>query len=182
MVGYYNGVEVFRQTTISGLIDTRWVPMVTPEAYVGGLYGLKAIVRYMPTTGTDVGDVSYWGMGGQWSLNGVVPTLPVDVMIGYMGQKFEVDGLIEANSSSLHLAVSKSFPALTVYGGFAKESSSMDVSYVYEATGDQISFSVDGRQETRFTLGLTLDILAKLNVEMGHGDLTTYSAGLMFGM
>lgn len=182
LVGYYNGVEVFRQSTIPGLIDTRWVPLVTPEAYVGGIYGLKAVVRYMPTTGTDVGDVKYWGLGGQWNLNSLAPTLPVDVMIGYMSQQFEVQGLIDANSSSLHLAVSKSLPALTIYGGFAKESSSMDVSYVYEGTGDAISFSVDGRQETRFTLGLTLDILAKLNVEMGHGDLTTYSAGLMFGM
>ncbi len=182
IVGYVNGVEVFRQSTIAGLIDTRWVPMATPEAYIGGFHGLKAVVRYMPEVGTEVGSVKYWGMGGQWSLNGLAPTLPVDVMIGYMGQKFEVVGLIEASATSMHLAISKSLPAMTIYGGFAKESSSMDVAYVYEATGDEVSFSVDGRQETRFTLGVTLDIVAKLNVEMGHGDLTTYSAGLMFGM
>jgi hypothetical protein len=40
---------------------------------------------------------------------------------------------------------------------------------------------VDGRQESRFTIGLTLDILLDLNLEAGFGDMTTYSAGLMFG-
>jgi hypothetical protein len=182
VIGYANGIEVFRETTIPGLVDTRWVPMVTPEAYVGGIAGLKAIVRYMPSIGTDVGDVKYWGIGGQWNLNSLAPTLPVDVMIGYMSQRFDVGDIVSADASSLHLAVSKSLPALTIYGGFAKESSSMDVSYVYEGTGTDVSFSVDGRQETRFTLGATFDILMKLNVEVGHGDLTTYAAGLMFGM
>ncbi|MBE0565088.1 MAG: hypothetical protein IH621_03960 [Krumholzibacteria bacterium] len=181
VIGYANGIEVFRESTIPGLVDTRWVPMVTPEAYVGGLAGLKLIVRYMPSIGTDIGDVKYWGIGGQWNLNAVAPTLPVDVMIGYMTQKFEAGSIVEADATSLHLGVSKSLPALTFYGGFAKESSSMDVTYVYEGTGTDVSFAVDGRQETRFTLGLTLDILMKLNVEMGHGDLTTYSAGLLFG-
>ncbi|HPF69894.1 MAG TPA: hypothetical protein PLQ13_04410 [Candidatus Krumholzibacteria bacterium] len=182
IVGYVNGVQVVSQSTIPGLVDTRWVPMATPEAYIGGIAGLKVIVRYMPEINSDVGKVKYWGFGGQWNLNSLAPTLPVDVMIGYMSQKFEVGTLVEADATSLHLGVSKSLPALTVYGGFAKESSSMDVAYVEESSGASVAFSVDGRQETRFTLGVTFDFIAKLNVEMGHGDLTTYSAGLMFGM
>lgn len=181
LVGYANGIQVASQSTISGLVDTRWVPAVTPEAYIGGVMGLKAIVRWVPDITTDVGKLKYWGLGAQWNLNALAPTLPVDVLIGYMSQKFEVGDMVTSEASSLHLGVSKSFPALTVYGGFAKESSSMDVAYTYEATGDGVAFSVDGRQETRFTVGVTLDILMKLNVEMGHGDLTTYSAGLMFG-
>lgn len=182
VVGYINGIEVFRESTIPGLVDTRWVPMVTPEAYVGGIAGLKAIVRYMPSVGTDIGDLKYWGLGAQWNVNSVVLGLPLDVMVGYMSQKFEAGDIVEADATSLHLGVSKSLPALTVYAGVAKESSTMDVSYVYEETGTDVSFSVDGRQETRVTLGATLDILMKLNVEVGHGDVTTYSAGLMFGL
>jgi len=180
--GYVNGIQVFHQSTIPGLVDSRWVPMIMPEAYVGGVMGLKAIVRYMPSVGTDVGDLKYWGFGGQWCANTVLPALPVDVMVGYMGQKLEVGSIVTAEATSLHLAVSKSLTTLTVYGGVAKETSSMDVSYVYEGTGTPITFSEDGRQKTRFTLGATLDILMKLNVEVGHGDLTTYSAGLMFGL
>ena len=181
VVGYVNGVEVFRETTIPGLVDTRWVPMVTPEAYVGGILGLKAVVRYMPSVGTDLGDVKYWGLGGQWSANALFPLLPLDVMVGYMGQKLDVGDIVSADASSVFLAVSKSLPALTIYGGAAKESSSMDVSYVYDRTGTEIAFSTDGRQESRFTLGATFDFLMDLNVELGYGDLTTYSAGLMFG-
>jgi hypothetical protein len=44
-----------------------------------------------------------------------------------------------------------------------------------------MAFTVDDTQSSRVTLGVTLDVLAKLNIEMGHGDLTTYTAGLMFG-
>ena len=182
IVGYYQGVEVYRERTITGLVDTRWVPLATPEVYLGGIAGVKAVVRYMPSVGTDIGDAQYWGLGLQWNVNTVVPTLPVDVLVGYMGQKFEVGDIVDADAASLHLAVSKSLPALTVYGGLARESSTMDVSYLYEDTGTRVEFSADGRQETRLTLGATLDILMKLNVEMGYGDLTTYSAGLMFGM
>ena len=182
VVGYYNGVEVFRQATIGGVANTRWVPMVSPEAYVGGFFGLKGIIRYMPSFNTDVGKAEYWGLGAQWNINGLFPALPVDVLVGYMGQDVKVGEFVDANMSSFHLGVSKGFTALTVYGGFALESSKMDVAYYYEDGDTNVAFAVDGRQESRFTVGLTLDILLKLNLEMGHGDLTTYSAGLMFGM
>ena len=42
----------------------------------------------------------------------------------------------------------------------------------------EISFETEGMQESRITLGATL---AFLNLEIGHGKLTTYSAGAMFG-
>jgi len=184
IAGYVDGIQVFRESTIGGVANTRWVPMVAPEGYVGGVAGVRAIVRYMPSFNTDVGKAEYWGLGAQWNINGLFPALPVDVLIGYMGQKVKVGDYVDADMSSFHLGLSKGFTALTVYGGFAKESSSMDVAYVYEFDGTRtnVDFSVDGSQETRFTAGVTLDVLFKFNVEMSHGDMTTYAAGLMFGM
>jgi hypothetical protein len=180
--GYAGGVEVFNQEAIAGLIDTRFVPMATPEFYVGGVAGFKALLRWLPEMNLgDYGKTSYMGYGLQWNGNGVLKSLPVDVMIGFFKQKLEVGTLLESTGSSVHLAVSKSWPAFTAYGGYAIESSEMDISYTFEDTGDKVAFTTEGVQESRFTLGVTLDILAKLNIEMGHGDLTTYSAGLMFG-
>lgn len=180
--GYVSGVEVFNQEGITGLVDTRFVPLVTPEFYVGGVAGAKLLVRWLPEMDLgDYGKTSYMGWGLQWNANGVLQTLPVDVMVGFFNQKLEVGTFLESTGSSYHLAVSKSWPAFTAYGGYAIESSEMDISYEFEDTGDTISFTTDGVQENRFTVGVTLDILSKLNIEMGHGDFTTYSAGLLFG-
>ena len=185
--GYQNGLEVASYDAIPGLLDTRWVPMATPEGYIGGFVGLRGVIRWLPSIDIDeYGKFEYLGLGAQWNINGLFENLPVDIMVGYFTTELKVGTLIKSTSSSLHLAVSKSFPALTVYGGFAKEQSDMDLKYIFEDPVNNISepvaFSVEGRQDHRWTLGVTLDILLKLNLEMGHGDLTTYSAGLMFGM
>ena len=180
--GYVGGAMLVDEEAIPGLVETRFVPFVTPEFYVGGIVGLKAVVRWLPEIDlSNYGKTSYLGYGLQWSASGLFETLPVDVMIGFFDQKLEVGTLLESKGTSYHLAVSKAFTSLTVYGGYAIESSDMDVSYTYEETGDKIAFNTEGIQESRFTVGVTLDILLKLNLEMGHGDLTTYSAGLMFG-
>ena len=192
---YTGGVLVGTFEGIPGFWDTRWVPLATPEAYIGGIVGLKATLRYFPSMKLgDVGTSEYLGYGLQWSASGVLENLPVDLMVGFFTQSLDVentqnlgqDKLIDSSASSYFLAVSKSWPALTLYGGFAIEKSDMTVTYYYEdpdyPTLDQaVNFSVDGRQDNRFTLGLNLDILLNLNVEAGFGDMTTYSAGLMFG-
>jgi hypothetical protein len=41
---------------------------------------------------------------------------------------------------------------------------------------------LDGEQDFRFTVGGTLDFGLQLNVEAGIGKMSTYSAGLMFGI
>ena len=84
----------------------------------------------------------------------------------------------------MYVAGSKSWPALTVYGGFAWEESDMNVAYTFvdpdgEFEDQEVSFSETGLQDSRWTLGVTFDILLDLNLEMAHGRLTTYSAGLM---
>lgn len=164
---------------IPGLVDTRFVPLLAPEASVGGIYGLRATLRWFPEIDlSDYGKTKYWGLGFQWSPNGILLNLPVDVMVGYFNQELNVGSLIETNAKSMFIAASKDVGMLTVYGGFAKEESDMTVAYTYEETGQAITFETEGSQESRITLGAKL---AFLNVEMGHGDLTTYSAGAMFG-
>ena len=86
-------------------------------------------------------------------------------------------------ANTVFLGASKDFGMLTAYGGVASESSNMVLDYEYEDTGDVISFEVEGRQSSRLTLGGALNLGAmRLNLEIGHGEMTTYSAGLMFGL
>ena len=182
VTGYYNGLPVFQNETIPGLVDTKYVPLAAPEAYLGGVFGLKATVRYLPEVDLgDYGKTKFLGYGLQWSPNGIVQGLPVDVMVGFFTQELDVGSLIETNAKTYFIGASKSFPVATVYGGFAKDESDMTVSYTEETSGTAINFSVDGVQESHMTLGLSLNFLMGLNVEVNKGDLVTYSGGLMFG-
>lgn len=182
ITGYYNGLPVFQTETITGLVDTKNVPLAAPEAYLGGIYGLKATVRYLPEVDLgDYGKTKFMGYGLQWSPNGVVQNLPVDVMVGFFSQELDVGTLIETNAKTYFLGVSKSYPVATVYGGIAKDESDMTVSYTEQDSGTEINFSVDGVQESHVTLGVSLNFLLGLNVEVNKGDLVTYSGGLMFG-
>ena len=181
---------IFSFEGIPGFWDTRWVPLATPEAYIGGLVGLKFTLRYLPpVTVGDFENTKYMGYGLQWSASGVLENLPIDLMVGFFRTSLEVENtqnkghekLFDSKANSYFLAISKSWPAMTVYGGFAIEDSEMTVTYYNADFDTNVDFKVEGRQKKRFTVGLTLDILLELNVEAGFGDMSTYSAGLMFG-
>jgi hypothetical protein len=162
--------------------------MAIPQASVGGVAGLRATVRWLPEIDLgDFGKTKVLGYGLQWSANGVMPKLPVDVMIGFFRQSVDIGTLIATDANSMFLAASKKWSVLTLYGGYAIEDSKMTIAYTYDKNDDDPSndttmgFTVDDTQNSRLTIGATLNVLAKLNFEMGHGDLTTYTAGLMFG-
>jgi len=192
---YANGVYLGSMDGITGFWETSWVPLFAPEAYIGGIAGFKLTMRYLPTMSVgDMEDITYMGYGLQWSASGLLNNFPVDLMVGFFRTNLDVentqglgqDKLFDSEANSFFVAVSKSWPSLTLYGGFAIEDSKMDVTYYYEdedipALTQDVNFTVDGRQESRFTVGITLDILLDLNVEAGFGDMTTYSAGLMLG-
>ncbi len=182
ITGYLHGLPVFQQETIPGLVESDFVPLATPEAYIGGLFGLKATIRYFPELDMgDYGKTEYLGYGLQWSPNGLLPALPIDVMVGFFDQSLKVGTLLDTNAKTYFVGASKNFSLLTVYGGFAKDESDMTVAYVFDDDGSDVSFDVDGRQEKHMTLGVALNFLLGLNLEMNTGDLTTYSAGLMLG-
>ena len=83
---YSNGLLLVEQEGIPGLVESDYSPMVVPELYVGGLFGLKATLRYLPETPLgDFGDAKFMGYGLQWSAKGLLPELPVDLMAGVDG-------------------------------------------------------------------------------------------------
>lgn len=179
--GYVAGVQVFSQDTIEGLVESDYAPIAVPQASVGGFSGLRATVRWLPEMDLgDWGKTKLFGWGVQWSVNSVANTLPIDVMIGVFRQSLDVGTLIQSEANSMFVAASKSWSVVTLYGGYAHEDSEVSIAYedVSNATG--VAFTVDDTQERRLTVGATFNVLAKLNFEMAHGDLTTYTAGLMF--
>jgi len=184
MTAYWHGIPVFQENAIESLVDFDYIPMITPEASVGGFFGLRGTIRWMPDyDAPDVGTIKYKGLGLSWTPNILMPTLPVDVAIGMFKQSLDIGELLESTASSVYLAVSKEFSVLTVYGGVAKESSSMKVHYTFDDNGDDvpIDFELAGVQEKRTTLGATLSLGLKLNIEVNKGNMTNYTGGLIFG-
>ncbi|MBU8870162.1 MAG: hypothetical protein KOO60_04715 [Gemmatimonadales bacterium] len=174
----------FSIVAIPGLVETTNVPMFAPELYVGGLYGLKATLRYLPEIASDnYGKTKFMGYGLQWSAKGFMPKLPVDLMVGFFSQDLDVGDLLKTTSNSYFVGASKSFSLLTAYAGLAKEDSEMTITYHFDDLDKDVSFTVEGEQSSRAILGGTLSIPGmKLNLELGKGSVTTYSAGLMFGI
>ena len=181
---YVNGLPVYQVEGIEGIVDTRWVPLFAPEVSVGGLFGVKGTIRWLPEIEiSDLGKTKYLGGGLQWSPNFLLsPDFPVDVMAGFFIQSIDLGTVVQTDATSLFAAASRQFGVATVYGGFAWESSTMKVDYTEQATGQRVTFEKDGRMSGRFTLGATANIGVKLNGEIGIGNMVVYNVGIMFGM
>ncbi len=181
---YSDGLLLAEIDGIPGLIDTKFVPTPVPELFVGGIFGLKATLRYLPEVDlSDYGKVKFRGYGLQWSGAGLLPELPVDLMAGFSRQKLEIGDLLETTADSYFIGASKGFTVLTAYAGLAVESSEMTISYEFEDLGQDIEIKVDGVQDNRGILGAAFSFpFITINAEVAKGSITTYSAGVMFGM
>ena len=134
----------------------------------------------------DMGKFTFFGFGGKIGLNQFIP-LPNIILphfaVGYYMTNLGVGDVIEMKNSITTLQVSKSFPILTVYGGFGFESSSLDVDYTYtdEITNTEIpvKFSLDGENKFRTTVGARLKLLfLSINYDYNMGELHTHNVGL----
>ena len=180
---YVGGLPVYQEGTITGLLDTRWAPLFAPELQVGGVAGFKASLRWLPEIDlSELGKTKLLGYGLQWSPNYLLPTWPVDVMVGFSREEIDIGTILNSEARSFFIAASKAYGVATIYGGFAKESSSVSVTYEEAGSGVRVDFDADGVMENRLTVGATLDLGVLLNAEMGVGDLVVYNVGLMFGM
>ncbi len=195
LTAYWHGLPVYSESMPGGNIDLDYIPLVAPEFSLGGMGGFRVTMRGVPME-IDIenfGKLKYLGFGLAYSVNSLVPTLPVDVMVGGFTQNLDItydngdEASFSASAKSYYAAVSKTFSMLTVYGGVAKEESSMDVAYMYvgdefdTSDDEEIAFSLDGVQEKRTTLGATLNLGVKVNAEMSMGNMTSYAGGIVLG-
>lgn len=188
MTAYVNGMEIYSLETIPGLVDTRYVPLFAPQATLGRIFGLSGTLRYFPEMDlSSYGKTKFLGYGVDWGVNTLLPMLPFSAAIGYFKQELDVGTFLQTTAESFFLALSYDDGVLTIYGGGASEKSDMKVEYAFEGYDDlgvdaqTVGFESEGKQKKRFTLGGTLNFGVKLNAEISHGNLTTYTAGIIFG-
>jgi len=181
MTAYVNGIPVYTVDTIPGVVESRWEPLFAPQATIGRVFGLSANVRYFPEVEiSSYGRTKFFGWGLTWGANTIFPMLPFDVAIGYFNQELDVGNMLETDARSVYLSVSKSLSFVTLYGGYARESSSMKVTYYFEGYEDDV-VTVEPT-EVGFDVGVTgrcddtaiASRLLRRGLTMGRA---TYAAG-----
>lgn len=184
---------------VGGLLeDIPLLPFAAVQASIGTVYGTKAVVRFLPELEIDakVGKFSYFGFGIQHNPFMWIPIEepPLDVSIGFFTQNMKVGSILDTKATMFGLQASKTFGPgalnVTPYGGVSVESSSMTVSYTYDAPDPNplappgsvvqtpVSFTLDGENSARLTLGLSFKLaIFKLNADYNIAKYNAFSAG-----
>jgi hypothetical protein len=174
----------------NGQVKTSFIPFAVPQITIGDLYGTQGIFRFIQLPEMNkVPKVSLIGFGARHSVSRYLPTVPVDLAAGLYFQSIKIGELFKASTFTLSAQVSKTFAAITLYGGLQYESTSMDITYRYQGTlpgyipaDPKISLTVDGKNQFRGTGGFNLNLLT-LNIfaDISVGEAVTASGGIGFG-
>ncbi len=176
---------------VGALSGNAGVPFVAPQLTLGTLFGTKFTLRYLPKIKIqDLGDLSWTGFGIQHNLGYWFPIPVVDVAASFYTQKIKIDPIFEMTGTSFGLTASKqlgfAFLNVTPYAGFMLESSKMKVNITPPAadygpgiTPPSIGFEVEGKNKSRFVIGLGLRILIiNINADYNIGKYNSMTAGV----
>ena len=156
--------------SIGGVWETGMVPLIVPQLTVGSFMGTEVTLRWFEyEVDESIGRIDLLGYGGRHSISQYLPLCPVDIALAFFKQSLKVGDLVDASATSFGIQASKGFGILSVYGGFAYESASLDISYSYEGDNEttQIVFELDSANSTRMTLGLALNLtLLKIHADV----------------
>ncbi|GJM44585.1 MAG: hypothetical protein DHS20C21_14270 [Gemmatimonadota bacterium] len=177
-----------------GGFDLEHFGIAVPQLTVGSVYGTRAIIRYISLSlgdeDDDLGEFSYWGIGGQHSVSRYLPGLPVDVAAGLMYQKFNIgkDDLVTAKALAFNLTGSKKFGmvvSVEPYVGIGVDSFEMDAQYTFDNDGteEEIALTFDRQNDFHGTIGVSLNVPGvKLHGELNKAAASGYAVGLSFGI
>lgn len=168
-----------------GGLDIGAVLMAVPQLTVGTLFGTEATLRWFSADlGEDLGKLTLLGIGARHNLNQHLTFLPFDLAVGYFSQSFDLGTILEAKSSLYGLQAGIQRSIFDFYGGLGRETSSMDISYIFEDgdESEEVAFELDGENNTRFTLGIGLNIPGiKLHADYSIAKQKVFVLGLAFG-
>lgn len=176
---------------VGSLSGNAGIPFFAPQLTIGTVFGTKFTLRYVPKIPIpDVGDLSWTGFGIQHNLGYWFPIPVVDVAASFYTQTIKIDPIFEMSGTSFGLTASKqlgfAFLNVTPYAGFMLESSTMKVNITPPAadygpgiTPPNVSFEVEGKNTSRFVVGLGLRLLIlNINADYNIGEYNSMTAGL----
>lgn len=189
------GIPLPQQTVLilPGGIDLPSLPLPMPQAAIGLPFGLEVIGRFIPTVSAgDAGKFSYSGFGLRYDIDQWLPLFPVDIAVHFATQKLTFKDandkdIFSASGTAYGVEVSKKLLFITAYAGFQLESSTMSIAgytYTDAVTGATVpisGFDVDGKNGSRFTVGLRM-LLLILNVHAEYSMAEQPVIGLGAGI
>jgi hypothetical protein len=167
-----------------GALNATLFPLATLQLHIGSIYGTEVVIRGLPIPEiSGAPKVTFFGAGIRHSISQYLVEFPVDIAAGVFFNTIKFGDLIEMKSFAFGAQASKSFSVLEIYGGFAYEKSSMDLTYgSTTAGGGNVNISLDGANKFRGTIGLGLNLaILHLYGDANLGTVTNFSAGLGFG-
>ncbi|MFH1143794.1 MAG: DUF6588 family protein [Candidatus Eisenbacteria bacterium] len=170
-----------------GGFDMDGFEIAVPQVSLGAVLGTRVIARYIALDlgDSDLGDFSYFGIGGQHSITQWIPSLPVDLAAGVFAQSFKIgEDVVKASALHLNLTASRQYGILQPYAGFGYDSMSLEVKSEDE---EDPEFSIDAKLDKESNTHLTLGLMAKLPVisaffEYNSSAAAGFALGLEFGM
>lgn len=173
--------------TYPGGFDMQHFGVVVPQLTIGNFAGTRAMVRWIKLDlgDQDVGDLSFFGIGGQHSISRYLPGMPVDLAFGAMWQSLKLgDGIVDANALALNLTGSRRFGrivALEPYVGVGVDSFSMTAEY--DDGSETIKAEFDRQNDGHLSLGTGLDLPGiKLHAEYTVAATNGFAGGVSFGI
>lgn len=168
------------------------VPMVVPHISVGNFYGTRAMLRYLPKVKLgDYGEFEFFGIGVQHSISQYIPLVPLDISALVAFQNLSLGDLVSTSAFTIGAQASKGFAIITIFGGLAYESSTMEFTYRAQFTDPanptqqisrDIKFEADGKNNVRATLGLALNLgLVKVSADYSLASQSVATLGVGFG-
>ncbi len=145
--------------------DLSLFPLIVPQISIGNIFGIRAIIRYLPETKLEeYGKISFIGLGIQHDITQWLIGVPFDWSAHIMYQNLKVAPLMEGNAYSLGTEISKTFLFATLYGGLAYEYSDLSIKYDWQPPLQgvgvkKINFDLMGQNSYRATAGLSLRFL-----------------------
>jgi len=169
-----------------------------PQITIGSVKGTEMIFRYfaLDISDTELGNFSLIGLGARHSISQYMgDDPPLDLAVGLMwhtfklGENDEGSELIAANALTFGIQASKRLGEGLIYfepyAGLSYDTSSVDVEYQSEATGDPLDISLDLESDptARLTLGGSLNIgVWNLHTEYAFAGQSgfTFGTGIAF--
>jgi hypothetical protein len=175
-----------------GFIDADYFPWAVPQVRVS-IMGFEGTVRYMNSDlipglsgegdddEEDLPKTTLFGVGVRTGLNTYIPMLPLDVSVGVFWNNFDVGDIMTFSGTSFGAQASKSFRVLTLYGGIASESGTMNLTYTSENPDlpGTVDLDLVVERHVRLTGGLALGF-GPFHIfgDASTGGETAYSAGI----
>lgn len=158
------------------------MPLATPQVTIGGIFHTEFSVRYFAfELKDDLGKVSMLGLGMRHSLNPYIPSLPVDLSVGYFYQQFKDDPYLTHNAHlmSLHIGKSASWWSVHFMAGYQKATTDITYDYFREGIKQTNRIQLDNQYDVALELSAALRFsIFNIHSSIQYSGPLTASAGL----